>query len=391
MTTHPTTHLDWPFLDASHRALAEQAARWVATQAIDDTDPDTACRAWVRALGQAGFLRHAVPAPWGGTHATIASRDLCVLRETLAAHHALADFAFAMQGLGAGALALAGDEALKQAWLPKVASGEAIAAFALSEPNAGSDAAALTMRATRVGDGWRLDGEKMWISNGGIADFYCVFARTDDAAAPAKGITGFLVPATTPGLRIAERIDVISPHPLARLAFEGCVIPDAHRLGAPGEGFALAMRTLDIFRVSVAAAAVGFARRALHETLTHADARAMFGGTLSAQPLAQAILGDMATDLDAAALLTYRAAWQRDVQGGRTTGVAAMAKLGATELAQTIIDRAVQLHGGEGVRVGRIVERLYRDVRALRIYEGASEVQRLVIGRETLRAARETR
>ncbi|MGA1359942.1 MAG: acyl-CoA dehydrogenase family protein [Gemmatimonadaceae bacterium] len=391
MTTHPTTHLDWPFLDASHRALAEQAARWVATQAIDDTDPDTACRAWVRALGQAGFLRHAVPAPWGGAHATIASRDLCVLRETLAAHHALADFAFAMQGLGAGALALAGDEALKQAWLPKVASGEAIAAFALSEPNAGSDAAALTMRATRVEDGWRLDGEKMWISNGGIADFYCVFARTDDAAAPAKGITGFLVPAATPGLRIAERIDVISPHPLARLAFEGCVIPDAHRLGAPGEGFALAMRTLDIFRVSVAAAAVGFARRALAETLAHADARAMFGGTLSAQPLAQAILGDMATDLDAAALLTYRAAWQRDVQGGRTTGVAAMAKLGATELAQTIIDRAVQLHGGEGVRVGRIVERLYRDVRALRIYEGASEVQRLVIGRETLRAARETR
>jgi acyl-CoA dehydrogenase len=391
MTTAPTTHLDWPFVDASHRTLAEQAARWVATQAIDDTDPDTACRAWVRALGQAGFLRHAVPAPWGGAHATIASRDLCVLRETLAAHHALADFAFAMQGLGAGALALVGAEALKQAWLPKVASGEAIAAFALSEPNAGSDAAALTMRATRVEDGWRLDGEKMWISNGGIADFYCVFARTDDATTPAKGITGFLVPATTPGLRIAERIDVISPHPLARLAFEGCVIPDAHRLGAPGEGFALAMRTLDIFRVSVAAAAVGFARRALAETLAHADARAMFGGTLSAQPLAQAILGDMATDLDAAALLTYRAAWQRDVQGGRTTGVAAMAKLGATELAQTIIDRAVQLHGGEGVRVGRIVERLYRDVRALRIYEGASEVQRLLIGRETLRAARETR
>jgi acyl-CoA dehydrogenase len=225
MTTHPTTHLDWPFLDASHRALAEQAARWVATQAIDDTDPDTACRAWVRALGQAGFLRHAVPAPWGGLHESIASRDLCVLRETLAAHHALADFAFAMQGLGAGALALAGDEALKQAWLPKVASGEAIAAFALSEPTAGSDAAALTMRATRVGDGWRLDGEKVWISNGGIADFYCVFARSDDAAAPAKGITGFLVPATTPGLRIAERIEVISPHPLARLAFEGCASP----------------------------------------------------------------------------------------------------------------------------------------------------------------------
>jgi len=391
MTTPPRTHLDWPFFESRHRTLAAEAAQWAATQAIPDTDVDAACRQWVRALGAAGFLRHAVPAPWGGVHETIESRSLCVLRETLAAHHALADFAFAMQGLGAGALALTGSEALRSEWLPKVASGEAIAAFALSEPDAGSDAAALAMRATRTDEGWRLDGEKMWISNGGIADFYCVFARTETDVTPAKGITGFLVPATTPGLRIAERIEVMSPHPLARLAFDGCVIPDSHRLGAPGEGFALAMRTLDIFRVSVAAAAVGFARRALHETITHADARAMFGATLAAQPLAQAILGDMATDLDAAALLTYRAAWQRDVPGGRTTGVAAMAKLGATELAQTIIDRAVQLHGGEGVRVGRMVERLYRDVRALRIYEGASEVQRLLIGRETLRAAREAR
>lgn len=391
MPTSPRAHLDWPFFESRHRTLADEAARWVATQAIPEADVDAACRQWVRALGAAGFLRHAVPAPWGGVQETIESRSLCTLRETLAAHHALADFAFAMQGLGAGALALAGSEALRSEWLPKVASGEAIAAFALSEPDAGSDAAALTMRATRTDGGWRLDGEKMWISNGGIADFYCVFARTDAAVAPAKGITGFLVPATTPGLRVAERIDVMSPHPLARLAFDGCVIADSHRLGAPGEGFALAMRTLDIFRVSVAAAAVGFARRALEETLTHADARAMFGATLSAQPLAQAILGDMATDLDAAALLTYRAAWQRDAQGGRATGVAAMAKLGATELAQTIIDRAVQLHGGEGVRVGRMVERLYRDVRALRIYEGASEVQRLLIGRETLRAAREGR
>ena len=391
MTMPPSTHLDWPFFDSRHRELADAAARWVAMQSIPDADTDAACRQWVRALGAAGFLRHAVPAPWGGVQETIESRSLCILRETLAAHHALADFAFAMQGLGAGALALAGSDALRSDWLPKVASGEAIAAFALSEPDAGSDAAALAMRATRTDGGWRLDGEKMWISNGGIADFYCVFARTDTAVAPAKGITAFLVPATTPGLRVAERIDVMSPHPLARLAFDGCVIPDSHRLGAPGEGFALAMRTLDIFRVSVAAAAVGFARRAVNDTIVHMDARAMFGATLAAQPLAQAILGDMATDLDAAALLTYRAAWQRDAQGGRTTGVAAMAKLGATELAQTIIDRAVQLHGGEGVRVGRMVERLYRDVRALRIYEGASEVQRLLIGRETLRAAREAR
>jgi acyl-CoA dehydrogenase len=382
-------HLHWPFFEDRHRALAAEAAAWTAMQAIDDADADAACRAWVRALGAAGLLRHAVPAAWGGARETIESRALCVLRETLAAHHALADFAFAMQGLGSGALALAGDAAVQAAWLPKVARGEAIAAFALSEPGAGSDAAALTTRATRTAGGWRIDGEKMWISNGGIADVYCVFARTDDAVAPAKGITGFLVPADTPGLVVAERIDVMSPHPLARLAFEGCIVPDSHRLGAPGEGFALAMRTLDIFRVSVAAAAVGFARRALDETLTHASARAMFGATLGAQPLAQAILGDMATDLDAAALLTYRAAWQRDVRGGRTTGVAAMAKLGATELAQQVIDRAVQLHGGEGVRVGRVVERLYRDVRALRIYEGASEVQRLLVGRETLKARRE--
>ena len=384
-----TDHLLWPFLEDRHRALAAEAAAWAATQSIDPSDADAACRTWVRALGAAGLLRYAVPAAWGGASESIESRALCVLREALAAHHALADFAFAMQGLGAGALALAGEDAVRAAWLPRVARGEAIAAFALSEPGAGSDAAALTTRATRIGDGWRIDGEKMWISNGGIADFYCAFARTDDTVAPAKGITGFLVPADTPGLTVAERIDVMSPHPLARLTFDGCVVPDTHRLGAPGEGFALAMRTLDIFRVSVAAAAVGFARRALDEALAHATSRAMFGTTLGAQPLAQAILGDMATDLDAAALLTYRAAWQRDVHGGRTTGVAAMAKLGATELAQRIIDRAVQLHGGEGVRVGRVVERLYRDVRALRIYEGASEVQRLLVGRETLKAHRE--
>ena len=382
-------HLQWPFLEDRHRTLAAEAAAWATTQSIDPTDADAACRAWVRALGAAGLLRHAVPAAWGGASETIESRALCVLREALAAHHALADFAFAMQGLGSGALALAGPDALRAHWLPRVARGEAIAAFALSEPGAGSDAAALTTRATQIGDGWRLDGEKMWISNGGIADFYCVFARTDETVAPSKGITGFLVPADTRGLVVAERIDVMSPHPLARLRFDGCVVPDTHRLGAPGEGFALAMRTLDIFRVSVAAAAVGFARRALDEALTHATSRAMFGTTLGAQPLAQAILGDMATDLDAAALLTYRAAWQRDVRGGRTTGVAAMAKLGAAELAQQVIDRAVQLHGGEGVRVGTVVERLYRDVRALRIYEGASEVQRLLVGRETLKARRE--
>jgi len=381
------SHYDWPFFTDAHRALAREAHAWTAKQSIDHSDADAACRAWVRALGAAGLLRHCVPQSHGGASVAIDSRALCVLRESLAAHDALADFAFAMQGLGSGAISLDGSDALKKEWLPKVAKGDAIAAFALSEPEAGSDAAAIITRAARTADGWRLDGTKTWISNGGIADVYCVFARTDATSTGSKGITAFAVPATTKGLRIAERIPTISPHPLATLTFDNCVVPDNARIGSEGEGFKLAMRTLDIFRVAVAAAAVGFARRALNETLARANSRAMFGGTLGAQPLAQAIIGDMATDLDTAALLTYRAAWQRDTTSERTTSVAAMAKLGATELAQTIIDRAVQLHGGLGVRSGSAVERLYRDIRSLRIYEGASEVQRLLIGREALKAA----
>jgi acyl-CoA dehydrogenase len=309
-----------------------------------------------------------------------------VVRETLATHDTLADFAFAMQGLGSGAITLGGSDDLRAGWLPRVARGEAIAAFALSEPEAGSDAAALRTTAVRTPGGWRIDGRKTWISNGGIADFYCVFARSNPDVAPAKGISAFLVAAGTPGLTVSERIGVMSPHPLATLTFDGCVVPDDCLLGAEGEGFGLAMRTLDIFRVSVAAAASGFARRALHEALHFAAEREMFGATLGAQPLAQAILGDMATDVDAAALLTYRAAWYRDTQPGRVTGVAAMAKLGATELAQRVIDRALQLHGARGVQVGEVVERLYRDIRALRIYEGATEVQRMLVGREMLKA-----
>ena len=383
-------HLDWPFFTDAHRELARVAADWVRTPRIPHADADAACRLWVRALGDAGFLRYTVPKAFGGALETIESRALCLLRETFAAEDALADFAFAMQGLGSGALTLAGADTLRARWLPRVAKGEAIAAFALSEPDAGSDAAAITTRATRTANGWRLDGTKTWISNGGIADFYCVFARSDAASAGSKGITAFLVPAGSTGLAIVERIPTISPHPLATLAFAGCEVPDDHRLGVEGEGFKLAMRTLDIFRVSVAAAAVGFARRALNETVRHATDRAMFGSTLGAQPLAQAIIGDMATDLDAAALLTYRAAWQRDTSEARTTAVAAMAKLGATELAQTIIDRAVQLHGGHGVRTGHITERLYRDIRSLRIYEGATEVQRLLVGREILKSATPT-
>lgn len=387
MSASPS-HLDWPFFTNEHRELAREVSRWVATQHVDHGDADAACRSWVKALGAQGFLRYCVPAAHGGALPAIDSRALCLLREHLAAHDALADFAFAMQGLGSGAISLAGSEAMKATWLPRVARGQAIAAFALSEPDAGSDVAAITTTATATKNGWRLDGKKTWISNGGIADFYCVFARSKAGSSGTKGLTAFLVPADAKGLKIAERIETVSPHPLATLAFDGCEVSDAHRIGAEGDGFKLAMRTLDIFRVSVAAAAVGFARRALQETIARANDRAMFGSTLAAQPLAQAIVGDMATDLDAAALLTYRAAWQRDSSDARTTAVAAMAKLNATEHAQTIIDRAVQLHGGLGVKSGHIVERLYRDIRALRIYEGATEVQRLIIGRETLGAAR---
>lgn len=389
MSTPAPAHLAWPFFTDAHRTLAAEASEWVTGQRIDPHDTDAACRAWVRALGASGLLRYTVPRDWGGALDSLESRSLCLLRETLAAHDGLADFAFAMQGLGSGAITLGGRDSVRRHWLPRVVAGDAIAAFALSEPNAGSDAAAMTSSAERVAGGWRIDGEKTWISNGGIADFYCVFARTDPALTGSKGISGFLVPANTPGLDASARIEVMSPHPLATVQLYGCVVPEDHLLGDEGAGFALAMRTLDIFRTSVAAAAVGFARRALAETLAHAHRRAMFGATLGSQPLAQAILGDMATDLDAAALLTYRAAWQRDTQEGRTTAVAAMAKLGATELAQQVIDRAVQLHGGRGVRVGEVVERLYRDIRSLRIYEGATEVQRLLVGREVLRAAKD--
>ncbi|WP_373068718.1 acyl-CoA dehydrogenase family protein, partial [Gemmatimonas sp.] len=315
-------HLAWPFFDEAHRVLATSVTAWTAAQGVEpnvntEAEVDDACRAWVRRLGDAGFLRYCVSAPWGGALPTLDSRALCVLREALASHDGLADFAFAMQGLGSGAITLGGSDAMRAEWLPQVAAGRAIAAFALSEPDAGSDVAAMRLRATNTDAGWQLDGEKTWISNGGIADFYCVFARTGAEESGSKGISAFFVRADTPGLRIVERIPVMSPHPLARLAFEHCVVPHEALMGVEGEGFSLAMRTLDIFRVSVAAAATGFARRAMHEALTQAESREMFGATLGAQPLAQAILGDMATDLDAAALMTYRAAWHRDTQSTR--------------------------------------------------------------------------
>jgi acyl-CoA dehydrogenase len=382
--------LDWPFFDASHRALAAKAGAWCATAlgGIDLADTDAACRALVRRLGQAGWLRYCVPAgpggAWGGALPAVDSRAVCILRETLARHDGLADFAFAMQGLGSGAIALAGSEALRAHYLPAVARGEAIAAFALSEAEAGSDVAAMACEARRDGDHYVLNGGKTWISNGGIADFYCVFARTGEAPG-ARGISAFVVDAGTPGLRIAERIPVIAPHPLATLRFDDCRIPATQRLGDAGQGFKLAMMTLDIFRASVAAAALGFARRALDEALARATSRRMFGATLGDLQLTQAALGDMATAIDASALLTYRAAWQRDVQGRRTTREAAMAKMMATESAQSVIDRAVQMFGGAGVMSGMPVEKLYREIRALRIYEGATEVQKLIIARALLK------
>jgi acyl-CoA dehydrogenase len=386
------SHLDWPFFDAPQRDLADRLAAWCAQLPETPTaetarDVDAECRRLVRALGAGGWLKYCVPASHGGALPALDSRALCVARETLACHDGLADFAFAMQGLGSGAITLAGTPAQKERWLPSVAAGEAIAAFALSEPDAGSDVAAMAARARRDGEHWVIDGCKTWISNGGIADFYCVFARTADGPG-TRGISAFVIPAATPGLTIAERIDVISPHPLARLAFTRCRIPHDALLGEEGEGFLLAMRTLDIFRASVAAAALGFARRALDEAVAHARSRRMFGGTLADLQLTQAKLGDMATEIDAAALLTYRAAWLRDVKGVRTTKEAAMAKLAATESAQRVIDAALQMHGGLGVTRGHIAERLYRDVRALRIYEGATEVQQLIVGREVLKEDR---
>ncbi|MBU1317035.1 MAG: acyl-CoA dehydrogenase family protein [Alphaproteobacteria bacterium] len=379
-------HLDWPFFDASHRALADKLDAHAASGAlscIDHDDTDRTCRSLVRSLGDAGLLDAATGA--GGT-TPIDSRAVCLTRETLAWHDGLADFAFAMQGLGTGAIGLSGSETLRRTVLPKARSGEWIAAFALSEQEAGSDVAAMACAARRDGDHYVLDGEKTWISNGGIADVYTVFARTGEAPG-TRGISAFVVYADDPGFSIAERIDVIAPHPLATIRFDACRIPADRLLGHPGEGFKIAMRTLDIFRASVAAAALGFARRAMDEALAHARRRPMFGATLSDLQLTQAAFGDMAAGIDAAALLTYRAAWRRDVQGLPTTKEAAMAKMTATETAQAVIDRAVQMFGGRGVRRGEIVESLYREIRALRIYEGATEVQKLIIARELLKAA----
>ncbi len=388
--------LDWPFFGAEHRQLAADAERWarenLAGGAHEETRDrvDARCRTLVGELGAAGLTRYCVRAADGGALAELDARAICILRETLAHRDGLADFAFAMQGLGSGALSLAGSPGQRQRYLPRVATGEAIAAFALSEAEAGSDVAAMQCSARRDGGHFVLDGAKTWISNGGIADFYCVFARTSpgarrpDGTVAASGISAFVVEPGDPGFRIGSRIDVIAPHPLAELVFDGCRIPADRLIGAEGEGFKIAMRTLDVFRTSVAAAALGFARRALEEAIAHAKQRAMFGRVLADFQLTQAALADMATAVEAAELLTYRAAWLRDT-GAPVTQAAAMAKLAATESAQSVIDRALQMFGGRGVVHGAVVERLYRDIRALRIYEGATEVQKLIIARELLK------
>jgi alkylation response protein AidB-like acyl-CoA dehydrogenase len=381
------TYLDWPFFDEAHRRLAGDLETW-AGQNLDSAshdDVDAACRDLVGRLGRDGWLRYAVGGTAnGGKFDAIDTRAICLLRETLARHSGLADFAFAMQGLGSGALTLQGSPAQKLRYLAKVATGEAIPAFALSEPGSGSDVAAMACSARAEGGHYVLDGEKTWISNGGIADFYVVFARTGEAPG-ARGLSAFIVEAGTPGFEVAERIETIAPHPLALLRFENCRIPRDNLVGAPGQGFKVAMQTLDIFRTSVAAAALGFARRALDEALRRATQRKMFGQTLADFQITQAKLAQMATGIDASALLTYRAAWLRD-QGCTVTREAAMAKMTATETAQQVIDSAVQIWGGLGVVSGHPVEKLYREIRALRIYEGATEVQQLIIARQTLAA-----
>jgi acyl-CoA dehydrogenase len=379
--------LTWPFFDDGHRRFAADLSRWAkkSLHALPHDDVDKACRVRVRALGEAGFLAAVVPAEFGGSHPQLDVRTLCLAREILSFHDGLADFSFAMQGLGTGSISLYGSADLKRRYLPQVAAGKAIAAFALSEPDAGSDVAALAMTAAPDGNAHvRLNGTKTWISNGGIADHYIVFARSGEAPG-AKGLSAFVVDADAPGLSVTERIEVIAPHPLATLRFDNVRVPVSARLGAPGEGFKVAMATLDIFRSTVGAAALGFARRALHEMIERAATRNLFGAPLGDLQLSQAAIADSATDTDASALLVYRAAWTKDKGSARVTSEAAMAKMFATESAQRVIDRAVQMFGGQGVRKGVKVEELYREIRALRIYEGATEVQKVVIAREALK------
>jgi acyl-CoA dehydrogenase len=373
--------LNWPFFEPRHRELAAALDAWCAANLpVDHADTDAACIGLVRMLGEGGWLEHSTIDP--DRPGILDVRSLCLIRETLARHDGLADFAFAMQGLGTGAISLFGSHEQRQ-WLKKSRAGEVLTAFALSEPRSGSDVANMDMTATRDGNQFVLNGQKTWISNGGIAGLYCVFARTGEGPG-AKGLSCFLVPADTPGLEIAERLEVIAPHPLARLHFNSVRVPAEALIGEPGGGFKVAMSVLDVFRSTVGAAALGFARRALDETLSRVRERELFGAPMAELQMVQGHVADMALDVDASALLIYRAAWTKDTGAARVTREAAMAKLHATETAQAVIDKAVQLHGGDGVRHGHIVESLYREIRALRIYEGASDVQKVVIARHML-------
>jgi acyl-CoA dehydrogenase len=371
--------LDWPFFEDRHRALVDQLESWCEDNLpVDHSDVDEACKALVRDLGRAGFLEHTAT----GKNEKLDVRSLCLIRETLARYDGLADFAFAMQGLGMGAVTLFGTDEQRD-WLNRTRRGQALSAFALTEPASGSDVANIQMTAESDGNGFVLNGEKTWISNGGIADIYVVFARTGDGDG-AKGLSAFLVPADKPGLEIVERLEVIAPHPLARLNFNGVRVSKSALIGESGNGFKIAMSVLDVFRSTVGAAALGFARRALDETLKRSSDRHLFGAPLNDLQMVQGHIADMAVDVDASALLVYRAAWTKDMGAPRVTREAAMAKLYATDHAQQVIDKAVQIHGGDGVRKGSIVESLYREIRALRIYEGASDVQKIVIARQEL-------
>jgi acyl-CoA dehydrogenase len=380
--------LSWPFFDDDHRALVPRLDAWATTKLAfehHERDVDATCRKLVVALGKDAWLRYSVPKAYGGHFERLDVRSLCLIRETLARHSGLADFAFAMQGLGSASIALFGSDTLKQKYLPEVCGGKRIAAFALSEPEGGSDVSALRTTAQLDSDSYVINGAKTWISNGGIAGHYVTFVRTGEAPG-AKGLSALVVDADAPGLDTRERIETIAPHPLATLRFRDCRVPKTNLLGKPGDGFKIAMATLDIFRATVGAAALGFARRALDEALSHAKQREAFGQKLADFQLTQAKLADMATEIDAAALLVYRAAWTKDTVADRVTREASMAKMYATEMAQRVIDAAVQIHGGQGVVSGAPVERLYREIRALRIYEGTTEIQKLVIAGQILAA-----
>jgi len=379
------TFLDWPFFEKRHHALVDQLTEWCAAVplAVIDKDESASCRRLVSRLGDDGWLRHVVPAAWGGARSGIDVRAVCLIRETLAYHASLADFAFAMQGLGSGPISLFGSNALREKYLPRVAAGNAVCAFALSELEAGSNVSAIATVAERRGDRYEINGSKTWISNAGVADFYVVFARSE-AQPGHRGLSAFVVDAGTPGMTVTENIQVTSPHPLGSLSFENCAVADSQLIGGPGDGFKIAMATLDVFRSTVGAAALGFARRAMDEACTHAGRREVFERKLADFQMTRERIAEMATEIDASALLVYRSAWTKDTGAERVTREAAMAKYYATEAAQRVIDSAVQLLGARGVVRGEIVESLYRDIRPLRIYEGTTEIQKLIIAKEVL-------